>query len=273
MTEETTTKLIETTIKDMGITLCVGTSSEGSALDKRVEFSEMTTADEKEINKKSRKGVTMGNMVTIVLAQMVTRLGEFDFTKLSAPEKLLRINQLYMGDVLLSYMHLRIDTMGPEYMVEITCPCSPSKPFKVKADLHSTKVTAAKAEDDMVWEYKLVKPRKFRDKQVTSLTLTSPRWGSISTIPNGSSQRQAMIEGVRTGVLGFNGAKDPAFTFLEEEFGQLSKVDLENMMQQLDKHVVGPHMAVEVSCPKCEREMISPIGWQYESFFAASSRS
>ncbi len=277
MTEKKTeekTRFKETTIGELGSSLAIGTSGKGSdKLDKRIVFDEMTTADEKVIGKKTKKGATMGDTVSIVLAQMVRRLGEYDLSSADFSERLVQINRLYMGDVLLAFILLRIETMGEHIDMEMACQCSPKKSFSMKVDLRTTKVRCIDDEDAMVWHYKLLKPRTLREKLVESLSMTSPRWSSMCELNGALPPRVAAIEGLRSGVIGFNEEKNASFIFTAAEFDQIGKRDLENIIAQVDEHVVGPQMAVEAVCPTCERDLKYPINWQYSDFFAASSPS
>lgn len=163
--------------------------------------------------------------------------------------------------------------MGEFINMEMACQCSPKKSFSMKVDLKSTKVRCVDAEDEMVWHYKLLKPRTLREKTVESLTITTPRWSSMCELNGALPPRVAAMEGIRSGVIGFNGEKDSSFIFTSEEFDKIGKRDFENIIAQVDEHVVGPHMAVEAQCPTCERDLKYPINWQYSDFFAASSPS
>jgi hypothetical protein len=239
-------KLKETTIGEMGVKLAVG-SPNG---DRTLVLREMLTADERVISKKVKKTSTMGEQVSAVLAQMVERLGEWDLTTASPAEKQVRIAQLYMGDVLLAFIHLRMETMGPTMGIEMLCPCQPEgKSFRIGVDLNSTKVTYVTKEEDLIWHYQLEKPRKWRDKLVTSLTMKAPRWGGIMGLTGAMTQREVTINGLRSGVVGFNGEYEPAFICTEDEFDQIHRLDLEGIEFESEKNMVGPTMAVECKCP------------------------
>src|SRR4029078_13099643 len=273
MTEEKKDRgLTETTIGALGVSLLVGSNGRGT-VDKNLVFHEMTTGDERVIANKSKEDMQMTEQVSIVLAQMVDKLGEWDLSEMKFPERLIRIRQLYMADVLTACMHLRIDTIGPDFSLEWKCACNRNKSWISKCDLKSTKVTVPKDEASMMWRYQLEKPFQTREKTVTSLTISSPKWGALSKIVLGASRQEAQLETLRSCIVGINDQVDPGFDFLPQEFDKMRKRDLSAIMSQMDDHVIGPHMRVEVTCPACEKEKKIAIDWRYSNFFSVSSQS
>jgi hypothetical protein len=267
-------KTKETTLGEMGVRLAIGTGGQGpDKLNKTLSFGEMTTADEKAIAKRTKKGVTMGEQVAIVLAQMVRQLGEYNLSEKSFDERLVQINRLYIGDVLTAYLWLRIETMGQYLNLDVKCACSPKVTLSIRADLKTTKVITVDDENDMIWEFSLEKPITCRDKKVEKLTVTTPRWTTIAEINESSGSTLAAMNGLRSAVIGFNGAKDLSFIFNEDEFDQLKKLDLMRFASEIEEHVVGPHMVAVHECPNCGAENTSMLNWRYSDFFAHSSAS
>lgn len=272
-TQSNESKLKETTLGELGCKLAIGTSGQGpDKLNKALVLGEMTTADEKAIARRTKGGVTMGEHVAIVLAQMVRQLGEYNLVDKSFEERLIQINRLYMGDVLVAYIWLRIDNMGQYLNLEARCRCSPKKTLNIKADLKTIKVVTADSEADMVWHFKLQKPITHREKKVESFTMTTPRWTTIAGIGDGGVTL-SVIEGLRSGIIGINGQQDPSFIFSESDFETLKKVDLMNLTAEIEDHVIGPHMVSEHTCPECGAESRSQLNWRYGDFFGVSSAS
>lgn len=270
--EQADTKLVLTTIKAMGSQLSVGTAGKGK-LDKSIQFREMETEDERLIARKTKENTNMGEQISIVLAQMADRFGEHDFTEMKFPERLLRLNQMYLADILTATILLRIESIGPKFDIEFKCSCVKKRPVPMSVDLSSTVVACAKEETDMVWEYVLDKPRVFRDINVKSLMISSPRWQIITNVMPGAQQKEIELETVRACVVGFNGQAATLFDFQQKEFDRISRRDLAGIISEMDEHVVGPHMRMDLECPNCSAEQRIPIDWRYGNFFSVSSQS
>lgn len=271
--EQANTKLELTTIKEMGSRLAIGTSGKG-ALDKSLAFREMETEDERFIARKTKDNTSMGEQVSIVLAQMADKIGEHDFTEMKFPERLLRLNQMYLADILVSLILLRIDSIGPKFDIEFKCVCVKKKPVMMSVDLGSTVVACAKEETDLIWEYVLEKPRTFREINVKSLMMiSSPRWQLITGVTPGAQQKEIELDTVRACVVGFNGQAATLFDFQQKEFDRISRRDLAGVMSEIDEHVAGPYMRMDLECPNCGVEQRIPIDWRYGNFFSVSSRS
>ena len=267
------TLLLRTTMGSMGSQLPVGTSGKGS-LNKDLQFREMTTADERAIANRTKDDMSMAEQVSIVLAQMADKMGEYDFTQLKLPDKLLRLSQMYMGDVLAALIVLRIESIGKDFDVQFTCQCARGKKgVKTKVDLSTAEVTGAKQEQDALWDFPLKKPRNFRGAEVKSLVMGPPRWSVIVDMANGINPRQAELTTMRHCVRGFNGEKATLFDMIDGEFDQISRLDLSRLSAEMDEHVIGPHMRMDLECPHCSKEHRIGIDWRYRNFFSVSSQS
>lgn len=265
-------KLVDTTAKAMGMQLAVGTSGVGG-LNKSLSFREMETEDERAIARKTKDNMNTGEQVSIVLAQMTEKIGEYDFSQMKFPEKLLRLSNMYMADILTALICLRIDSIGPTFDLEFKCACVKRRPVPMNVDLGSTVVTCAVDEKDIFWEYALEKPKTFRDINVKSLMLTSPRWKVITNVSAGTQAKEIELETVRACVAGFNGQVSELFDFQQKEFDRISRRDLAGILSEMDDHVVGPHMRMDIECPNCQTEQKIPIDWRYSNFFSISSPS
>ena len=53
---------------------------------------------------------------------------------------------------------------------------------------------------------------------------------------------------------------------------EMGKFDLERLTTLIDENAMGPTMAIEDKCGKCNRDYILPIDWSYDNFFGDSSR-
>lgn len=262
-----------TTIGELGHVLPVGVPS-GGALDKTVSFFEWKTKKEREIGKDRKKNnERMGDQVNAVLANMVETVGPMnDFSEMKKPERILKMNQLYMADIFFMYVVVRIDALGPKlHFSKLTC-ANCEEPFNYSGDLNSVEVTTVESEDDLLWEYEMVKPVKLRGMDVKSVTLTSPRWTAVTGL-RGGDENQAKIHAVRGSVVGFNGYDPTKIVQLTDpEIDEFYKIDLEGLSKGLDSRTVGPRMSIEGNCPACNEAFDQIVDWTYNNFFSVSSQ-
>lgn len=260
----------KTTLEELGRQLPIGIKTADGHLIKAFDYRRMKTKDERAISKAIKAKMTQGQHVSYVLAQMCDRIGPYEFDeKMKTEERIVRIGQMFMGDVMYAYMALRVGIMGPSIPLDVTCATC-RKEFKYFADMNTTEVTTVRDESDLLWKYDLEYPIKLRGKEIKSFTVTTPRWFAISSL-NEDDENVIKITTIRASIIRLN--DDPDDVMLTDlEMDEIDKWDLEGIASRMDDMIVGPDMVVEGNCPKCGASFRWAIPWTYSSFFARSSR-
>ncbi len=261
-----------TTLAELGPVLPVGFNV-GGTLVKDLKTRPWKTKDERELSKLKKPKMSMATYIGIVLGQMCSKFGPHDFTlDQKMPEKQLGIAQAYMGDVFYAYMYLRTQVIGNELKMDITCPTPDCGNFRFTGDLGSTQVSRIDSLDQLDWFHDLRDPIEIRKQTVTKFRLRAPRWNTLVAGSNGDQMTMSMgkIMAVQGSVVGLND-EATELSLTDGEVDELSKYDLEAIANRVNDEFVGPKMAVEGHCPKCEREFQAPIDWSYDRFFTTSS--
>ena len=147
--QEKTTTRKKTTLGELGRQLPVGIKTADGQLVKAFDHRRMKTKDEKAIAKHIKARMTQGQHVSHVLAQMCDRIGPYEFDdNMKFEDRIIRIGQMFMGDVMHAYMSLRVAIIGPKVGLDVTCGgCR--KEFRFFADLESTEVTTVTDDQDL----------------------------------------------------------------------------------------------------------------------------
>ncbi len=262
-----------TTLAELGPKLPIGLSS-GSGLSKDLVQRSWRTKDERELGKLKKPKMSMAAYVGTVVAYMHNRFGHHEWTpETKLEERRVIIGQAYMPDVFYAYLWLRREVIGNEIVLEIACS-SPScgHKFKFNADLGSTEVIKVDDESALDWSHQLHDPVDIRKKRVTHFRLRAPRWASLESGASGDLNEAAgKILLVKGSIVGLND-EEGLVQLSDNEIDELSKRDLETIASRCNDEFVGPKMSVDITCPKCENQMRSPIDWTYDRFFSISSR-
>ncbi len=270
--EKAAPKRITTTIAELGARLPVGLSP-GGALVKDLVSRPWKTKDERELSKLRKPKMSMAAYIGVVIGHMFKRFGHHEWDAETKMEtRRVHIGQAYMGDVFYAYMWLRREVIGNELALDITCPnpnCGHG--FRFVGDLGSTSVNMVEDITALDWVYDLKHPIEIRKKTVARFRLRAPRWFALEGESAGEmTEANGKIMVARSSIVGLNDEPgDVAIT--DSEIDELSKYDLEALVNKANSEYIGPRMAVDGKCPKCERPFQSPIDWSYERFFTTSS--
>lgn len=234
------------------------------------------TKDEKTLAKLKKPHMTMAQYVSMVVATMTDDIGGVSMSEdIKIEERVAHLSRMYMGDVFYVYTWLRHQTMGAKLSLRFDCPtCRKKLPFD--GDVGSVEVRSVKSLKDLRWEYELLDTFEARGKKITTLQMSSPTWAA-AMVAGGIGEGGAKAVMVKHSVVGVNGESDP-IVLSDAEIDELSKLDLETLIADLDNKSVGPNMAIEGACAPVDcpmgggREFRFPIDWSYDSFFGASSR-
>lgn len=268
---ETTPKRFTLTMAERGPVLPVGIKTPSGDLARDLATRPWKTKDERALGKLKKPNMSMAGYVATLIGYMFSRLGVHEWQPDSPmPERLVMINQMYMGDVFYAYMWLRREVIGNELHMNVECP-SCKKGFRFEGDLGSTMVQCVHDANGLEQTYTLKDAIDVRKKHVTVLRLRPPRWGAL-VLKEGEALNEATakIATIRSSIVGLN--DDPnEITLTDDELDELSKKDLEGISALLNTDYLGPRMVVEGDCPRCEAPFKQMIDWSYGGFFTSSS--
>jgi hypothetical protein len=270
-TVEPTPKRFTVTMAERGPVLPVGIRTPSGDLARDLVARPWKTKDERALGKLKKPNMSMAGYVATLIGYMFNRIGVHEWQPDSPmPERLVMINQMYMGDVFYAYMWLRREVIGNELHMNVECP-SCKKGFRFEGDLGSTMVQCVHDANGLDQSYTLKDPIDVRKKRVTVFRMRPPRWGAL-LLKDGDSLNEATakIATIRSSIVGFN--DDPnEISLSDDELDELSKKDLEGISSLLNTDYLGPRMVVEGECPRCEAPFKQMIDWSYGGFFTSSS--
>src|SRR6478609_201187 len=268
---ESIAKRFTLTMAERGPVLPVGVKTPSGDLARDLSARPWKTKDERALGKLKKPNMSMAGYVATVIGYMYSRLGAHEWSpETPMPERLVVINQMYMGDVFYAYMWLRREVIGNELHMNVECP-SCKKGFRFEGDLGSTHVQCVHDLSGLAQTYTLKDPIDVRKKKVTVFQMRPPRWGALA-LKEGESLNEATakIASIRSSIVGLN--DDPnEITLTDDELDELSKKDLEGISALLNTDYLGPRMVVEGDCPRCEAPFKQMIDWSYGGFFTSSS--
>lgn len=272
-----TIELKDTTLRDYGLRLPIGVPDEKNPaqLSKGFELVELDYSREEELSKEKAKlppnRRTQGDFVALTLALCLEKWGGYsDFKHKKLEHRIAILRNSYLTDVMYAWLMLRIETMGEEYALQITCgSCHHEQEWK--ADLDTIELTVC---DGLpMLEFKLKKPVEYRNQKIVKAKIKALPWkvicrGSGDTPDLDAFKRGAMENGVYC-FLTESGEEIPNSKVI---FKAISKVDRERLF----KVVNGPKfpdvdITLEVICTNCGNKEEHPMRWPYDFFFGAQS--
>lgn len=270
---------ILTTLGEYGDKLPIGILHDGR-LHKDIIVKRWRTKDERELGKKFPNDAGMAEHVSIVVANMCSKLGPHDMDSLSDAEKSVIVSTMYMADVFYAYVLLRLKAMGKDLKLTIRCPtpgCDVEFPYV--ANIETIEVTYVDDIDDILWTYKLQDPIEIRKQKVEKFSMAYPKWSVMEQGRNNNNEAEVKTITIMNSVVGLNDEQNPV-SLTMSEMDEISKIDFEGLVEGINENFLGPKMGVEGECTpeictKLKRgghKFIFPIDWRYKSFFAHSSR-
>lgn len=269
----------KTTMSKLGANLPLGVLDTAGALCTPFSVKPWRMKEEKELGKlrSEVKGrVSVAQQVTLVVSHMLNSVGNHDFTKLEQPEKHLVISQMFMGDVWYVYAYIRKQCIGEEIPMKLNCPrCG--KEFDYQANLQTLQVNRSSSLEATKWDYELKNELEIRSKSVKKFVLGPQRWEiaekSYATNDDSVAKELALIGSIK----GLND-DEAQIELIPGELDEMSKVDVETLINRIDLNYMGPNMAIEMTkddkCPHCQysSEYLISLDWSYNNFFGISSR-
>jgi hypothetical protein len=253
---------------------------QGGKLYKDVILKPWRTKDERELGKKFPNDAGMAEHVSIVVANMCSKLGPHDMDSMKDAEKSLVVSTMYMADVFYVYTLLRLKSMGKDLKLTITCPtpgCGVEFPYV--GNLETIEVSYVEDLDDILWNYDLHDPIDIRKQKVEKFRMAYPKWSVMEEGRGNTNEAEVKAMTLLGSIVGLNDVNEPV-SLTMSEIDELSKVDFECLIQGINDHFLGPKMGIEGECTpeictKLKRgghKFIFPIDWRYKNFFGSSSR-
>lgn len=264
-----------TTLGDLGPMLPMGVEVNGKFV-KEIDTKPWRFKEEKEMGayREANKGLTLGGFVTYLIGTMMTRIGPHVFTDATTgPERTMAVNQLYLGDVLYSYMYLRKTSLGKDVDSVLGCPICELKNQRV-LDLDGLDVAIVDDPAKLIHEVELHDGVRIFGEIRKLLTLRPPTWmvmqNPIMFTDNMALRTAALINECIIGAEGLDDGNVIVIT--EPDMDEMSKRDFEMLSTAIETSP-GPRMVVELQCSRCKRETLQLIDWAYDSFFSTASPS
>lgn len=266
-----------TTLEDLGPNFPIGFVA-GDELIKEFSAKPWRLKEERQIGKirDQAKGLTVGEFVRHMMGVMLTKVGpHIDFQSLPDPEKSIILNQMYMPDLLYAYIWLRVNALGPDVPMSLTCPLCKTD-FDFEADLKTLEVRVLLKSAKLKKEVKLEDGGfKIHGEMRGKVTVRPPLWSvmddpQMAGSDNPADRDAAMIKGSVVGADGLDESQPIAI--LDDDLDEISKRDLLTLTGAIEDSP-GPNMLLEANCPKCKRRFFQMIEWFYDSFFTLSSQS
>lgn len=263
----------KTTLAELGPRLPHGIADVGGNLIKDIAVRPWRFKEEKELGKlldKNREA-TMVQYTSMVLGAMYTQMGPSNFEAMNEAERRLAVAQLEVGDAFYAYCWLRRESLGPHLKMDITC-ASCLNVFPFKADLDTLAVSTVEKPEDALWEYCLQDPYEIRGKLVEKFMMGQAKWQSLEGAePSGrfnTGAAKAIM--IRACVKSFGDMG--SVPIMDNDLDEMSKRDIEGILEGIDNNHVGPDMSIEHVCKRCGSQIRTSIDWSHGSFFGASSR-
>lgn len=263
-------------LKELGPNLPLGLAGPGGGWQRSLACKPWRGLEEREVGRLRLEGRDDGTSTTKLLAYMYEQIGDHNFSDMSMPEREVVISQMYFGDALYAYVWLRVQCVGPELVMDMTCPHCAFE-FKYSADLNTIEVRTAEDVEAVTWEYELKTPFELRGKEVATLELQPNRWASLvstlkTAVESGSNNPNAAKMDVLRSCISAIPGHGPV-VLAPTELDYMTKLDIEALASKIDDYGVGPDMLVSDKCQRCRRRFRVSLDWDYASFFEVSSQS
>lgn len=263
------TPFTRTTLGEWGRQLPIGILHEG-ALHRNFTFKRFTAAQEREIEivKREKKGMGQPDFVLEVLSRMVTQLGPHNFESMRDVERRVVLQSLWMADIFVLWVWLRIDAMGNDVKFRMTCRgCR--EDLKPEVSLEDIDVKVVDSVSQLTWPYALRDGLILSGAVEKNLILQPPRW---SVLLGDKNRKTAIVDlKVSVSIGAIRRAGDGTKSAGRKDFDEMTKFDLEHLQREVDDHSPGIEMEFSTDCDKCGTENRYGFDWTYDFFFTASS--
>jgi hypothetical protein len=247
----------------------------GSELHRGFALARFSTRTERELEEKRRNSqgpMTNPEWITRVLMQQVQRLGPYDFTALSDPERRIALSQCWLVDVLYLILWMRVVALGPEIRFNLKCARCGTE-FRAPANLENIDVHVAAGPNVLARRFEFRDGITVNGKEYKAAIVDPPRWQTMLVAPTKGKinglELSILLGGIRHVVHEDGSIAQPSMDDLDE----LSKYDLEHLRQFIDSESYGPSMELTSVCPneQCGHETDHGVDWSWDFFFKSAS--
>lgn len=267
-------KILTTTMAELGPNLPIGFKNQSGEYIKNLSAKSWTMKTEKAIGKMRAniKGGNIAKYITMILSEMCKAIGPHNFTEKESSEKQLLISQMLAGDVFYTYMWLRREALGDEVTIKLQCPkCA--EEFEFVASLNTVEVNYVTDLSDLEIEYELADPVEIRGKKVDKFLLKPMKWSTYEVMSNAATKNPGIAkEAILLGSIKKCNGIDGDIVLVEGELDDLSKRDMEGIIEKISTVAIGPDMSIEGEHEKCGGAFSDAIDWSYDNFFVSSSQ-
>jgi len=190
----------------------------------------------------------------------------------STPEAEVGMYSAWYADVMYAYVFARIQALGPQLEVEMTCPAC-NKPAKGVFDLNTAEVDVLEDPADLHTVVKLKRPFRDRNgKRITELRMQPITWSTMLKPGVFSGQMdQISYAGLEESVVGTN-TYEGEYRLTTAEIDEIERIDLVHINRQTEGLAAGLTLQTPMRCPndECGFEMVDALNWSFDYFFGSS---
>jgi len=220
---------------------------------------------------------TVGQFVSSMMGLLLDQFCGMDFQSKSKEEKVLLINQLEFSNVMYMYIYLRVDELGKELRLDVTCPRCKKLNKDYVADLETLDVEIKSPNiHPRTITYQLVRPITLEDGQIISaIEFDVNKWEYMERVTQEIAKNAAKMKSLmfENAIVHMKVGDQPVKGFHEVKntLKKLKKVDIEKAMEMVVRNNAGPDMKIGGNCVHCQGEWFRALDWRYDSFFDSSS--
>ncbi len=264
------------TIAELGKRLPIGVEING-ALEKSFDLIPLSWEIERKIGKdwaKRRNNIDVGSYIGVVLANTVTKIAQYEISKMPLEKRLLIFNEMFAADIFYMYAYLRLISSGKDLQLKGIRCVSDAHSFMYTADVSTLGVVCFESIEKFEKKIKLENGFEMGGSHRDTLIIRPTKWNMMSEPlstgnPNSIEMFGAMLINSVVEIVGL----ERGALMSELQLKQMSKPDLEICREAMDQVLGGPRWFIEGECPICGEEFYFELDWTYENFFARSYTS
>ena len=243
-TKEDDSKIYESLpLSELGANLPIGFVEGGTSV-REIATRPFTMKQERLLGSERDKNrqLNVAKFVSFVISNLCTRLGPHLLEPMPEPNRQVITSQMYMADIYYAYIWIRIQAIGEEMDMEISCSNCRHE-FDFIADLSTTDIRIPKDFAKLNFDYKLKHPFTLRNKPVEVIKLGPARWSSLEILKSSQfNTAEAKLALIRGSIEAINEVEHPLLG--EDELDDMSKYDLESIAVALEDNRLFPDMTI-----------------------------
>jgi len=231
---------------------------------------------EEQISILKGKAKTTGLFVSQMMGILFDNFCGQDFDAIPDHEKTLRMNQMEFANMMYSYIYLRVEELGPDFVLDVGCPTCGKLNKDFRANLEDLDVHVKDHEKHQrKYIMELRKPITLDNKVITCLELSVGKWDLMEkadrdVASNAAKMKRLLFESSITGIHDSKGPIE-GYVDIQNVIKKMKKIDIELCMRDTVENNCGPTMAISGECVHCGTEWWKELDWRFDSFFDSSS--